>query len=120
MRVPLPRGGDFAADDVRVMLVSRAAAKLLWGDVDPIGHQARLPLQKAPLATVVGVVGDIREAGLGEKPVATVYEYTKERDWGHLAIAVRASIPPLSLAQVAAAAVHAIDPEQPVEQVRTM
>ncbi len=77
MRVPLLRGRDFAADDVNVMLVSRAAAKLLWGDVNPIGRQARLPLEsKTVVKTIVGVVGDIREAGFSENPVATVYEST--------------------------------------------
>jgi putative ABC transport system permease protein len=121
MRVPLLRGRDFAADDVNAMLVSGAAAKLLWGDVDPVGRQARLPLEsKTVVQTIVGVVGDIREAGLSENPVATVYEYTRERSWSRLAIVVRTSVPPLSLAQAATGAVHAIDPEQPVEEVRTM
>ena len=31
MGVPIVRGRDFAESDVDVMLVSRAAAKLLWG-----------------------------------------------------------------------------------------
>ena len=121
MRVPLLRGRDFAEDDVHVMLVSRAAAKLLWGDVDPIGRQARLPLEsKTVVQTVVGVVGDIREAGLSENPVATVYEFTREHDWSRLALVARTSVPPLTLAQAATAAVRAIDPEQPVENIRTM
>ncbi|MGH9140093.1 MAG: ABC transporter permease [Vicinamibacterales bacterium] len=121
MRVPLLRGRNVADRDVNVMLVSRSAASLLWGDVDPIGRQARLPLQSQTIVeTVVGVVGDIREAGLSENPVATVYEYTRERDWRGLAIVVRTSVPPLSLAQAATSAVHAIDPEQPVEEVRTL
>jgi predicted permease len=121
MRVPLLRGRNFADDDVNVMLVSRAAARLLWGDGDPIGRQARLPLQsKTIVETVVGVVGDIREAGLAENPVAAVYEYTRERDWRGLAVVVRTSVPPLSIAQAAAGAVRALDPEQPVEEVRTM
>ena len=121
MRVPLLRGRNFTDDDVHVMLVSRGAAKLLWGDVDPIGRQARLPLEsKTVVQTVVGVVGDIRENGLAENPVATVYEYTREHDWGHLALVVRTSVPPLTLAQAAAGAIHAIDSEQPVEEIRTM
>ncbi len=121
MRVPLLRGRDFAADDVHAMLVSRAAAKLLWGDADPVGRQARLPLEsKTIVSTVIGIVGDIREAGLSENPVATVYEYTRERDQSRLALVLRTSVPPLSLAQAASAVVHAIDPEQPVEDVRTM
>ena len=121
MRVPLLKGRDFATDDVHAMLVSRAAAKLLWGDVDPIGHQARMTLESKTIVwTVVGVVGDIREAGLSENPVATVYEYTRERDLSHLALVLHTSVPPLSLAQAATGVIHAIDPEQPVEEVRTM
>jgi predicted permease len=121
MRLPLVRGRDFADGDVEVMLVSRAAARLLWGDADPIGRHATLPLQSRTIVkTVVGVVGDVREAGLAENPVAAVYEYNRERDWGRLALVVRTSVPPLSLAQAAAGAVHAIDPEQPVEEIRTM
>ena len=121
MRVPLVRGRDVADGDEHVILVSRAAATLLWGDVDPVGRQARLPLQDKTLSyTIVGVVGDVRDLGLAEKPVATVYEYTREHNWFFLSLAVRTSVPPLSVAQAATAAVHAIDPEQPVEDVRTM
>jgi predicted permease len=121
MRVPLLRGRNFTGDDVHVMLVSRAAAKLLWGDIDPIGRQARLPLEsKTIVQTIVGVVGDIRENGLAENPVATVYEYTREHDWSHLSLVARTSVPPLTLAQAATAAIHAIDSEQPVEEIRTM
>jgi len=121
MRVPLLRGRNFTGDDVHVMLVSRAAAKLLWGDIDPIGRQARLPLEsKTIVQTVVGVVGDIRENGLAENPVSTVYEYTREHDWSHLSLVARTSVPPLTLAQAATAAIHAIDSEQPVEEIRTM
>jgi putative ABC transport system permease protein len=121
MRVPLLRGRDVADGDVEVMLVSRAAARLLWGDVDPIGRHVVLPLQsKTVVKTVVGVVGDIRDAGLAENPVAAVYEFTRERDWAGLAFAIRTSVPALSVAKSATSAVHAIDPEQPVEQLRTM
>jgi putative ABC transport system permease protein len=121
VRLPLVRGRDFTDGDVEAMLVSRAAARLLWGDADPIGRRATLPLQsRTVVKTVIGVVGDVREAGLAKNPVATVYEYTRERDWRGLALVVRTSVPPLSLAPAAAGAVHAIDPEQPVDRIRTM
>jgi predicted permease len=121
MRVPLLRGRDVADGDVEAILVSRAAARLLWGDVDPIGRHATLPLQsKTIVKTVVGVVGDIREAGLSENPVATVYEYSRERDWRSLEFVARTSVPSLSLAQAAVGVVRALDPEQAVEEVRAM
>jgi predicted permease len=121
MRVQLLRGRDVADSDTEVMLVSRRAATLLWGDADPIGRRVTLPLQsKTVLKRVIGIVGDVKQGDLSEPPMATVYEYTHERDWRALAIAVRTSVPPASLAQAATAALHAIDPEQPVQNVRTM
>ena len=82
MRVPLLRGRDVAESDTEVMLVSRGAAKLLWGDADPIGRRVTLPLQsKTLLKQVIGIVGDVKQGDLSEPPMATVYEYTHERDW---------------------------------------
>jgi putative ABC transport system permease protein len=121
MRVQLLRGRDVEDSDTEVMLVSRGAAKLLWGDADPIGRRVTLPLQsKTVLKRVIGIVGDVKQDDLSEPPMATVYEYTHERDWRGLVIAVRTSVPPASIAQAATAALHAIDPEQPVQNVRTM
>jgi predicted permease len=121
MRVPLLRGRDVADGDVDTILVSRAAATLLWGEIDPIGRHATLPLQsKTIVKTVVGVVGDVRDAGLAENPVATVYEFTRERDWRSLEFVARTSVPPLSIAQAAVGVVRALDPEQAVEDVRAM
>ena len=121
MRVQLLRGRDVAETDTEVMLVSRGAAHLLWGDADPIGRRVTLPLQsKTVVKTVVGIVGDVKVEGLSEPAMATVYEYSHERGWRGLAIAVRTFVPPLSIVQAAVAAVHAIDPEQPVQEIKTM
>ena len=50
----------------------------------------------------------------------TVYEYTRERSWNSLSLVVRASVPPVSLAQPAVGVLRAIDPEQPVQSIRPM
>jgi putative ABC transport system permease protein len=49
-----------------------------------------------------------------------VYEYTREHASGSMKIVLRTSVPPLSLAQSAAGVIRALDPEQPVEDIRTM
>ena len=121
LEIPLVQGRDVSDTDVEVMLVSRSAAKLLWGDADPIGRRVTLPLQsKTVEKQVVGVVGDVKQGELSEAPSPTVYEYTRERPWTGLAFVVRTSVPPTSLAQAAAGAIRSIDPQQPVEDVRTM
>jgi ABC-type antimicrobial peptide transport system permease subunit len=103
------------------MLVSRGAAKLLWGDDDPIGRRVTLPLEsKTVLKQVIGIVGDVKQGELSEPPMATVYEYTHEHKWRYLSLVVRTSVPPTSIAQAATGALRAIDPEQPIQDIRTM
>jgi putative ABC transport system permease protein len=121
MRIPLLRGRDVAENDVEVMLVSRSAAKLLWGDVDPIGRHATLPLQsKTIVKEVVGIVGDVKQGELSAATAPTIYEFTRERDWRGLMLVMRTAVPPASLGQAAAGVVRAIDPQQPVEDIRPM
>jgi putative ABC transport system permease protein len=121
MRVRLLRGRDVAETDTNVMLVSRGAAKLLWGDADPIGRRVTLPLEsKTILKQVIGIVADVKQGELSEPPMATVYESTHEHDWRGLAIVVRTSVPPTSIARAAAGALRGIDPEQPVQDIKTM
>jgi len=121
LRINLLRGRDVADTDKNVMLVSRDAAKLLWGDADPIGRRVTLPLEsKTVQQQVVGIVADVKQGELAEPAMPTVYEYTQERPWSSMALVVRTLVPPSSLAQSASAVVRGIDPEQPVEEIRTM
>jgi predicted permease len=121
MAIPLLRGRDFVAGDVEAMLVSRSAAKLLWGDEDPIGRRVTLPLQsRTVLKQVVGIVGDVKQGDLSEAAAPTVYEYTREYSWNSLAIVLRTSVPPTSLARPASDIIHGIDPDQPIERLRSM
>jgi predicted permease len=119
--VPLVRGRDAAEGDTDVILVSSAAAKLLWGDVDPIGRTAILPLEsKTIVRRVIGIVGDVKQGELSEGVNPTVYEYTRLNSSRGLTIVMRTSIPPLGLVQPATGVLRAIDPEQPIQMVRTM
>jgi putative ABC transport system permease protein len=121
LHIPVLRGRDLAANDMDVLLVSRSAAKLLWGDVDPLGSHATLPLESKMLARqVIGIVGDVKQGDLSDPVMPTVYEYSAQRSWRGLMLVLRTSVPPVSLAQPAVAVVHALDPEQPVQNIQTM
>jgi len=121
MRIPLARGRDVTDGDVNVMLVSRDAAKLLWGTSDPVAHQAILPLMsKTVLYRVVGMVGDVKQLSLAEPSTPTVYYYTRDRSWNSATFVVRTSVPSDMLARSAAETFRDIDPQQPVEDIRTM
>ncbi|PYQ16624.1 MAG: ABC transporter permease [Acidobacteria bacterium] len=121
MSIPVLRGRDVALRDVDVLLVSRGAAKLLWGEADPIGQRVTLPLMSRTLTReVVGIVADVKQDSLSEAAPPTVYYYTRERPWAGLTFALRTSVPPAALAPSAVGVIRMLDPEQPVENVRTM
>src|SRR5438874_5543436 len=119
MRIPVLRGRDIVQSDAEVLLVSRDAAKLYWGADDPVGRRATLPFSRTVLRQVVGIVGDVKQRNLIEGSTPTVYFYTRE-PYGRATFAIRTSVPPATLAHPAVAAIRAIDPEQPVEDIRTM
>jgi putative ABC transport system permease protein len=120
MRIPVLRGRDIVESDAEVLLVSADAAKLYWGADDPIGRRATLPaLSKTILRQVVGIVGDVKQRNLIEATTPTVYFYTRE-PYGRATFAIRSSVPPATLAEPVVAAIRAIDPEQPVGNIRTM
>jgi putative ABC transport system permease protein len=120
MGIPVLRGRDMLDSDAEVLLVSQDAAKVYWGADDAIGRRAILPaLSKTVLRQVVGIVGDVKQRNLIEGPTPTVYFYTRE-PYGKATFAIRTEVPPATLAQPAVAAIRAIDPEQPLEDIRTM
>src|SRR5262245_10548472 len=119
MAIPVLRGRDVVDSDGEVLLVSREAARLYWGTDDPIGRRAALPFSRTVLREVVGIVGDVKQRSLAEASTPTVYYYTREPS-GRTTFAIRTSVPPATIAPSAVAAMHAIDPEQPVGDIRTM
>ena len=119
MRIPILQGRDVADGDGEVLLVSREAAKLYWGADDPIGRRARLPFSRTILREVVGIVGDVKQRDLTSAPTPTVYFYTRE-PYGRATFVIRTSVPPATLAQPAVAEIRAVDPAQPVGEIRTM
>ncbi|HEY2031313.1 MAG TPA: ADOP family duplicated permease [Myxococcales bacterium] len=67
MRIPLLRGRDFGPQDSagteRVAIVSQRLAHRLWPGAEAIGQRLRVARAAREWATVVGVAGDVRDAG---------------------------------------------------------
>jgi len=64
-------------------------------------------------------VGDVKQRNLMKGAVPTVYFYTREPS-ARATFAIRTTVPPATLTQPVVAAMGAIDPEQPVVDLRTM
>ncbi|HYB93799.1 MAG TPA: ADOP family duplicated permease, partial [Vicinamibacterales bacterium] len=73
LRIPLLSGRELTVTDnetaAPVALVNESLAERFWPGQNPIGHQLK-PAGKGPWFTVVGVVADVRQAGI-QSPAGT-------------------------------------------------
>jgi putative ABC transport system permease protein len=120
--VPILSGRGFTDADSesapKVALVSVSLARRHWPGADPLGARVAFGRQE-DWATVVGIVGDVRQYGLGADPVDAVYVPVAQQPGGST-IVVRARRDPLTLAAQVRAAVHRHDPEAAITSVETL
>jgi predicted permease len=113
--IPLLSGRFFTADDetdrTLVVIVDRALAQLHWPGGDAVG-EAILVAGRVPV-TIVGVVGDVRHAGITRVPAPTLYVLPHFGGRSNLTIFVRTASDPLPLADAVRRAVWDINPDQP-------
>jgi len=125
MQIPLVAGRLFTdadtADSPRVVIIDQYLVKRYFPDKSPLGQQTRFGGPTSPTYTIVGVVGTINSIDLGE-PVAKerlYYPVTQQANPG-MGLIVKTRNDPRALVSQVRAAVSAIDPEQPMADVRTM
>ena len=126
MGIPQIRGRDFTAADAvdspRVAIVSETLVNRHLSGRDPLG--TRLHVSIGPPGggdwEIVGVVGDVKFGSLDGETRAAVFLPHTQLAIGLMTFVVRTDQDPASLANSVAAAVHAVDPQLPVADVRTM
>lgn len=125
MRIPLLRGRDITADDRRngrrVMLISQDAAERFFPGEDPIGH--RIDLNESGVdqwCEIIGVVGDVRKRGLGQRVWAESYipleQHTEDRSMVLVARSPRAEALLAELPRL----IQEIDPDQAAQSPMLM
>ena len=125
MRVPLIEGRFFndgdTADSPPVVVVDEYLVKRYFPNRSAIGQQLQRGGPNSPRMTIVGVAGTINSIDLGQ-PVTKerVYRPATQQPPGSAALVVKTAVDPEALAGQIRAAVLAIDPEQPVADMRTM
>ena len=125
MGIPIKRGRGFTAEDgpnaAPVVVVNETMARKVFGTDDPIGQHVRMgPNPSGPWSTVVGVVGDIRHAGLEETPAAEMYVNYLASPPVAPFIAVRTTGDPAALADAVRAEARAFDSTLALYDLRTM
>ncbi len=125
MRIPLLRGRFFSELDSpsnpNVTIISETLARRFFPNQDPIGRQMRFgfPPNGNVLREIVGVVGDVRDVALSQKPGPMMYVPFAQAPLYGGEVVVRSSLSPSSLAAGIRQAVHSIDKDLPVTDVES-
>jgi predicted permease len=124
MGIPLREGRTFAGSDAlaqpKAVVVSRSFAKRYLAGEPVLGRRIAMPWGDTLRGTIVGVVGDVRHAGVDSLPHPTIYWAESQWPWNAMTLVLRTSGDPARLAASVIAEIHAIDPELPVADVRPM
>ncbi|MCX6950674.1 MAG: ABC transporter permease, partial [Verrucomicrobia bacterium] len=129
VRQPLVAGRTFNATDGdpgrEAAVVTREFATKYWpGQADVTGRRFRLLSGKekkpGPWIGVVGVAGDVIQRGDDADAPPLFYLPHRQEGWGGLALLVRTSSDPATLAQAVRATVQGLDQDLPLFDVRTM
>ena len=123
--VPLLAGRTFTDRDdasaAPVVIVSEATARHFWPGQDVIGKHLRgVRVDEKTWCQVVGVVGDIKQHRLEQASKLAVYVPFSQDPWAFFALVVRTKLEPTSAASSIEAAIHAVDPDEPIYNVRSM
>jgi putative ABC transport system permease protein len=124
MAIPLIKGRPLderdTAQSPRVLLINETMARLYWPGEDPIGKRIKVSWSNEGEDEIVGIVGDIRDMGLNLEIKPTIYWPHTRDSYAFMNVVVHTRTDPKTLAAAAQNEVRALDPEQPVADIRTM
>jgi putative ABC transport system permease protein len=127
MGIPLLRGREFNADDRRdappVVIINETLARKHFPNQEPLGQHIRPGLTDSgdPLVReIVGVVGDVRSAGLAGEAKAEAYLPHAQCATGEMAIVMRSAVPLEKLAAGVRDMAATMEPSASVYDARLM
>lgn len=128
MDIQLRQGRAFTdrdgADAPPVMIVSESFARMYFPNENPIGQQIRFYSSRPggtppPTREIVGVVEDVRQDAMRDKPMPQMYSPYAQTTWGFLSFFVLVDGDPSLVAPSIQRVVTAVDPERPARDVLT-
>jgi len=125
MGIPLLRGRNFTDVEARearhVVLISESMARRDFPGENPLGKRITVPMSENPVpAEIVGIVGDVRYESLVGQAEPTVYFPHPELVYDAMTLVIRTTGDPGEMVPAVRRVLRAIDPNQPVSDVRTM
>ncbi len=138
LEIPLRRGRLFGerdtADSPRVVVINETFARKHWPRGDALGQQIEIgkgmgPDFAEPAREIVGIVGDVKEAGLGEPAPEVMYIPLSQVKDSFIALnntliptawVVKTSVSPLTLSSAIRQEVLAVDSQLAVARERSL
>jgi predicted permease len=127
--IPLKRGRFFTDDDKpgspQVVLLTESAVRQYFPNEDPIGKRITLGWGRGPGTPraggeVVGIIGDVKDAGLDETDPPQIYLDYRQWPVSGMSVVMKTAVSPASVSEAARRAVYSVDPNMPVANVRTL
>ena len=126
MGIPLRRGRLLTTQDLAdkplAVVISESLSKHKFPDQDPLGQRVQLGPSDGPLHTIVGVVGDVKQASLAAAQSDAFY--TTPDQWRFvdnvLSLVVRARGGAAAVTPQIREAIWSVDKDQPIVRVATM
>jgi predicted permease len=126
MGIPLRRGRLLDSHDgvgaLPVALLNESFAKRTFRDEDPIGQRFHFGPDNGPWYTIVGVVGDVKQASLAVTQQNAIYVTPRQWAWGDklMSLVIRSPRDPGALAPEVRRAIWSVDKDQPIVRVATV
>ncbi|HZX68464.1 MAG TPA: ABC transporter permease, partial [Candidatus Elarobacter sp.] len=123
LKLPILAGRTFNETDTpdgpKVATINESAARFYFPSGNAVGSRVRIgPNPAAAWVTIVGVVGDMRDAANEVAPVPTIYDDARQQTWWpSLFIVVRTSGDPMAAVPAMRRAIKAADPTLAVRDV---
>lgn len=112
------------ADSPPVVVISQSFARQFFPNERAVGRRLRYygarPNVQAPAPEIVGVVSDVRQFNVSESEAPQMYVPHTQRPWTFSSFFVRTSGDPRAVIAALPAAIREVDPERPIERVRTL
>jgi predicted permease len=123
LHIPILEGREFTPDDKdkapMAVIVDQTAARRYWPGQNPLGKRLRV-VGDGPLFTVVGVAKNSTHMFVNESPEPMVYRSIFQEGGVETTVQVKTEGNPADLAPAVEDAIHEIDSQLPVFDVRPM
>jgi putative ABC transport system permease protein len=125
MQIQLKRGRFYTPQEVQetrhVVVVNEAFAQKYFPNEEPLGKRVMIAMMDTPApCEIIGVVGNVKNHKLDVEAFPMAYWPMSELTYSAMSLVVRAKGDPTELAPAVRNVIHALDPQQPVAEVRTL